>query len=89
MADLASGFEVLEVSKEALTLAAEYIKQGLIPERFENDALHIAIATVYDLDYLLSWNFEHIVKVKTKRMVNLVNLSSGYRELEIISPPEL
>lgn len=89
MIDLVTGFEVLEVSEEAMTLADEYIKRELIPKQFENDAIHISIATVYGLDYLLSWSFEHIVKVKTKRMVNLVNLSLGYKELEIISPPEL
>lgn len=89
MVDLVTEYEILEINDEVLTLASEYIKAGIIPERFENDALHIAIATVNGLDYLLSWNFEHIVKVKTKRRVNLINLSFGYKEIEIISPPEL
>jgi len=89
MVDLVTEYEILEINDEVLTLAAEYIKAGIIPGRFENDALHIAIATVNGLDYLLSWNFEHIVKVKTKRRVNLINLSLGYKEIEIISPPEL
>jgi len=42
-----------------------------------------------EIDYLLSWNFEHIVKVKTRRIVNMVNISAGYPDLEIITPAEL
>lgn len=89
MKDLMEDFEVLELTQEVLDLAKKYIEEGIIPQKFENDALHIAIASVNRVEYLLSWNFKHIVKVKTRRMVNLVNLSLGFSEIELISPPEL
>lgn len=89
MEELAEECEILEVTPEILTLAKRYIEAGIIPEKFENDALHIAVASFYNLDYLISWNFAHIVKVRTRRMVNLVNLTMGYKGLEIVSPPEL
>ena len=41
------------------------------------------------MDFLVSWNFRHMVKVKTKQMVNLINLQNGYKTIEIIAPPEL
>jgi predicted nucleic acid-binding protein len=82
-------FDVLELNEESVRLANIYIKHGIFPERFRDDALHVAVATVNDMDYLLSWNFRHIIKLRTKRMVNLVNLTSGYKEVEIITPPEL
>lgn len=54
-----------------------------------DDALHVAIASFNEINYLISWNFEHIVKVKTRKLVNFVNVINGYREIEIISPQEL
>ena len=53
------------------------------------DAVHIAVATINSLDILVSWNFEHIVKLKTKREVNAVNVLLGYDPIEIIEPAML
>jgi len=47
------------------------------------------VATVNSLDVLISWNFEHIVKLKTKREVNVINVLLGYDEIEIIEPAML
>ena len=81
--------EVLEVDEEARSLAARYIEAGLIPPKYLDDALHIAIATVNNLDVIVSWNFEHIVKLKTKLGVNCTNMMLGYRTIEIYSPREV
>ena len=70
-------------------LAKEYIAQGIIPKRYENDALHIAVAAVHDLDVIISWNFEHIVKMKTKRQVNAINTLLGYKGIDIYTPREV
>ena len=82
-------FEILKVNPEVEELAREYIKNKLLPEKYINDALHIAIGSCNSISYIVSWNFEHIVKVKTRRIVNLVNTLQGYKEIEIISPKEL
>lgn len=81
--------EVLEVDEEARSLAARYIEAGLIPTKYLDDALHIAVATVNNLDVIVSWNFEHIVKLKTKLGVNGTNMMLGYRTIEIYSPREV
>jgi PP-loop superfamily ATP-utilizing enzyme len=47
------------------------------------------IAVYYGMDYLASWNYKHIVKVKTKRMVSSIAIREGYRDLEIITPMEV
>lgn len=86
---LATSFDILPIDEESRELADEYIRHGAIPEDYPEDALHITIATVNGIIYLLSWNFEHIVKVKTRRIVNMVNASLGYLYLEIITPAEL
>jgi len=86
---MAIPFKLLPIDEESRTLADEYVKHGAIPSDYPEDALHISIATVNRIDYLISWNFEHIVKVKTRRIVNMVNSSLGYPDLEIVTPPEL
>ncbi len=85
----AISFEILPIDEESRRLASEYVTQGAIPADYSEDALHIAISTINAIDYLLSWNFRHIVKVKTRRIVNMVNLSLGYSDLKIVTPAEL
>jgi predicted nucleic acid-binding protein len=79
----------IELSSEVEELKKIYISEEIIPERYENDATHIALTTVHSLDILISWNFKHIVKRKTRIAVNLINLKEGYKSIEILAPPEL
>ncbi len=81
--------ELLRLDEEAETLAGRYVEADLIPARYRNDALHIAVAVVHDFDVIVSWNFEHMVKLKTKLGVNGMNKMLGYREIEIVSPEEV
>jgi len=88
--NLVKTFECLSTKdNEIKTLAEEYVARGVIPIKYIEDALHIAVATVNYLDILASWNFEHIVKLKTKREVNAINVLLGYSEIEIIEPAML
>ncbi|MEQ8189994.1 MAG: type II toxin-antitoxin system VapC family toxin [Candidatus Eremiobacterota bacterium] len=86
---LVKNFQILIFNEEASKLADEYIKHGLFPEKSIDDATHVAIAVVNGIDYLASWNFKHLVKVKTKRGINLINILKGYNFIEIVTPPEL
>jgi predicted nucleic acid-binding protein len=71
---------------EAVDLARQYIDKGIIPVKYEDDALHIALATILDCSVIISWNFTHMVKLKTINGVNNINSGFGYRQLEIVSP---
>lgn len=84
-----SGYNVLTVTADIEDLANEYIKQGIFSEKYFSDALHVALASVNGISYLLSWNFNHLVKVKTRRLIVLVNAIKDYPAVEIITPPEL
>ncbi len=79
----------IKITNEVDKMKSIYVKEGLIPEKFENDALLLALTTVYSLDILISWNFKHLVKRKTRIGVNLINLKEGYKSIEILAPPEL
>ena len=70
-------------------LAEAYIQEGVVSESNRVDAQHIAVATVYRVDILVSWNFHHIVKWSRIRAFNGVNLKRGYPQLEIRSPREV
>jgi predicted nucleic acid-binding protein len=86
---LLEGAEEVPVNEECQHLADEYLKRGIIPAKYRDDAVHIAVAVVHSADYLVSWNFDHIVKVKTRRMVGRLDAEKGYKPMEIIAPPEL
>jgi predicted nucleic acid-binding protein len=80
---------ILETSVEAEKLADVYVSEGVIPINYRTDGLHIAIATVNDLDMIISMNFQHIVKRKTVKMTAAINSINGYRVVEIYSPMEV
>ena len=82
-------FAPLPITDEVKTLAKIYIKNEIFPEKYFDDALHTALASINQIGILLSWNFAHLVKIKTRRMVSLINTINNYNPVEIISPPEL
>ena len=83
------GITVLAPSDEAVKLADIYVSEGIIPKRYRADGLHIAIATVNDLEMVISMNFQHIVKRKTKLATGSINILNGYRAIEILNPMEV
>lgn len=80
--------EFLEATPESIDLALEYIGEGVVGESNFADCLHIALATICRADYLISWNFKHIVNVQRIRGYNAINLKNGYKLLEIRSPKD-
>ena len=61
----------------------------VLSENFYNDGLHIALATIAEVDILVSWNFKHIVHYDKIRLFNSVNIELGYKALQIYSPREV
>jgi predicted nucleic acid-binding protein len=81
--------QFVELTDEVQKLAASYEERRILPTKFSNDALHIALATIAEVDMLVSWNFKHIVRFDKIRLFNAVNRSYGYKTLEIYSPREV
>lgn len=79
----------LVFDERAKMLSDKYLREGIIPRKYQEDAFHIAAASVHGLDAVISWNFRHIVRLKTKREVAGINLFLGYREIELYSPWEV
>jgi predicted nucleic acid-binding protein len=77
------------VNAEIIELATKYIEEKVVGKTSFDDCLHIATATIYKADILVSWNFKHIVNVYRIRGYNSINLRMNYIPLEIRSPKEI
>jgi hypothetical protein len=80
--------EFLDTTDDTVDLATEYITEGVVGQTSYADCLHIALATINRADFLVSWNFKHIVNVQRIREYNSINIKNGYRQIEIRSPIE-
>jgi hypothetical protein len=80
---------VLEVTRDAETLAQSILASGAIPQRSVRDAAHIAVATVHELDYLLTWNCKHLANAQIVRRIDVLCLRAGWRMPIICTPEEL
>ena len=81
--------QLLRVVAEMEDLADAYLKQRVVSPAYADDARHVAICTVARIDYLVSWNFQHLVNVQREAGFNAVNLLQGYPPVRIVSPLEL
>lgn len=81
--------EELFVEDDAESLAEAYVSAGVLARGAEDDARHVATATVAKADLILSWNFRHIVNYDLIRKFNAVNLLNGYKPLDVHSPLEV
>lgn len=81
--------EEIQTHPEALELVRRYAERSVLGAKFFNDMLHIALATIAEVDVLVSWNFKHIVRLDKIRLFNAVNIEQGYKPLTIYSPREI
>jgi predicted nucleic acid-binding protein len=81
--------EIVTSDAGSRDLAEQYIIEKAVSGKFYEDAMHIAIATIKQVNVLASWNFKHIVNLERIRMYNSVNLKNGYWILEIRTPREI
>lgn len=81
--------ERVNTNLEIENLAEEYVKQNIVTRKYLNDAGHIAHATFYNADVLVSWNFKHIVNFNKIIQFNAVNIKNGFKSLQIYSPKEV
>jgi hypothetical protein len=81
--------QVLAETEESIGLAHKYLTAAILSKKFENDARHIALATIHNVNMVVSWNFKHIVHFDKIQKFNSVNIREGYKTIEIYSPMEV
>lgn len=65
-----------------------YLEAGLLSNNHIVDLSHLAVASANDMDMMISWNLRHIVKARTRKIVNAVNRLNGYHDVDICTPRE-
>lgn len=85
MADL----PLLLIDERALHIAEALVEQGIVPTKAAEDALHIAVATIHGVDYLLTWNCRHIANPEIQRNIAAYLEQLGYFLPFICTPEEL
>jgi len=82
--------KTLTYVEEIQELADEYIKRKVLPGKSRVDALHVAYATIYEMDALVSWNFQHLANVRRWKQIVALNLEKGYNfPIELVTPLEV
>ena len=89
MKDKITSFTVLAISDDVEELTQEIIERGAINKSYSEDAYHVAVAIINEMDFLLSWNFRHLVRKKTKDIVRMITTLNNLRQIEILTPAEL
>lgn len=81
--------DILKVDSEVVRLARRIVEAGLIPPKASTDAGHIAVASRYGLDFLLTWNCAHIANAEISKRIRAIMAAEGYELPEICTPEEL
>lgn len=87
--ELVKEFGELALSPEIEEIAKGYVKHGVIPQAHFPDALHVALASFHKIDFLVTWNCEHLAQAHRRKRIRLFNTSAGLFVPEIITPMEL
>jgi predicted nucleic acid-binding protein len=87
--DALHGIPLLDITEDAIQLAARLVSDGGLPAKARVDALHVAVATVHGMDYLLTWNCKHIANASLRGKIEAICKASGFLPTTICTPFEL
>lgn len=80
---------ILEVTPEAASLCQFYLNRRILPPRYYNDAIQIALCVCHEVDYLATWNMRHMANVFRQEKINQASLEFGLRSIRIVTPEQL
>jgi len=86
---LVSELPILEVTDDAVVIADELLKFQIVPQKAASDALHIAVASVHEVEFLVTWNFKHIANPFLRNRIRELVEGHGFRMPTMCSPDEL
>lgn len=87
--EILTGIRVLSVTHGAATLAKTLLQTGTLPAKARLDALHVAIAAVNAMDYLLTWNLRHLANAVIRGKIEGACRNAGITPPIICTPEEL
>jgi hypothetical protein len=84
-----AGFPVLEITDGVRRLADLYFETIQVPEKARGDTYHLALASFHGMDFLVTWNFGHILNPRVRILVQTINTAQGISTPIICTPEEL
>lgn len=82
-------YNIIDTDEDTVDLAEKFIHFGFLKRKSYDDCRHIAAAILAECDFIISWNFKHIVNVKTIRGIKVITTLEGYKDLMIYPPSAL
>lgn len=82
-------YHLIATDEDIVGLAEKFIDFGILKQKSFDDCQHIASAILAGCDIIISWNFKHIVNIKTIRGVKVITTLEGYKDLLIFPPSAL
>jgi predicted nucleic acid-binding protein len=87
--EILSSMSLLQIAPEALSLAEALVQAGALPKQAAHDALHIAVAAVNGIPYLMTWNCRHLANATMRPVIESVCAAKGFKAPIICTPEEL
>ena len=87
--DIITEIPILELNKDINNLAKNIVQSKILPSKYIEDAIHIAIATIHGMDYLLTWNCKHIANASIRNLIENICRKNEYQSPIICTPEEL
>jgi hypothetical protein len=81
--------EILPITREQRGLASVYVQEGVIPVKYTDDAIHVAVCVLNQIDCLITWNMKHLANFRRIEQMNLINLRYGLPPIKIHTPEEM
>ena len=82
-------YTMVRADEDTIRLAGKFIDFGILRRKSFDDCQHIAAAILAGCDIITSWNFKHIVNIKTIHGIRAVTNLEGYKNIDILSPTVL
>lgn len=79
-------YEILEVKDLTRNLAKEIINMGILTDKSFDDCTHIAVALENECDIIVSWNFKHMVNIKTINGIRAITLLKNQKNINVLNP---
>lgn len=81
--------QVFTITEEVNKIAKQFINAHYIPPKYKEDAQHLGFALNYNVDYIISWNFKHLVRPKIKDAVEIIAIKEGLKRIKVLTPEEV
>ena len=82
-------YTLVQINSNVAEIAEHIIEMGILTKKSYDDCQHIGAAIISECDCIISWNFKHIVNIKTISGIRAITNLKGHKPIEILNPSVL